>query len=94
FPPLDCSLLLSDLINFHIEQNPSFPIFVFPDETKPENIAKITFLEFGRAAHRVAHILRPGRYGSEGQIVMLIANADTILHHAVVSGMSIAGLVV
>ncbi|KAF9223042.1 putative aminoadipate reductase [Gyrodon lividus] len=92
-PPLDCSLLFSDLINLHMQKNPTFPIFVYPDDQSPHRTTEITFLEFGRAAHRIAHALRPARQGDEGQVVILIANTDTILHHAVMAGMSIAGLV-
>ncbi|KAH7890598.1 acetyl-CoA synthetase-like protein [Phlebopus sp. FC_14] len=92
-PPLDGSLLFADLINWHIDRNNSFPMFVYPNESVPGSTTSITFLEFGRAAHRVAHALRPGRHGPEGQVVILIANTDTLLHQAVVAGMSIAGLV-
>jgi acyl-CoA synthetase (AMP-forming)/AMP-acid ligase II len=94
FPPLDYSLLLPDLINFHMERNPSFPAFVYTNESVPDTLTEISFLEFGRAAHRVAHALRPSRQGSDGEVVMVIANTDTILHHAVVAGLSIAGWVV
>ncbi|KIJ09827.1 hypothetical protein PAXINDRAFT_17112 [Paxillus involutus ATCC 200175] len=92
-PPLDCSLLFSDLINFHMQKNPSFPIFVYADDQAPNGITEITFLEFGRAAHRLAHGFRPARQGNERQVVMFIAQTDTILHHAALAGMSIAGLV-
>lgn len=94
FPPLDHSLLFPDLINFHMEKNPSVPIFVFMNESVPGNLTEISFSEFGRAAHRVAHALRPSRQGSDGEIVMIIANTDTILYHTVVAGLSIAGWVV
>jgi hypothetical protein len=93
-PPLDCSLLFTDLINFHMKRNPTFPMFMYPNETVPGTNTEISFLEFGRAAHRVAHTLRPSRQGPDGQVVMVIANTDTILHHAVVAGISMAGLVV
>lgn len=70
-------------------------MFVYPDDQASEHhVTEITFLEFGRAAHRIAHTLRPGRYGNDGQVVMLMANCDTILFHAVVAGMTMAGLVV
>ncbi|KAF8839601.1 putative aminoadipate reductase [Paxillus ammoniavirescens] len=92
-PPLDCSLLFSDLINFHMQNNPTFPIFAYTDDQAPNGIMEVTFLEFGRAAHRMAHVLRPARQGDEGQVVMLIAHTDTILYHAALAGMSIAGLV-
>ena len=90
-PRLDCSLFFPDLINFHMQNNPTLPMWVYPDD---QAITEITFLEFGRAAHRIAHALRPERTGNDGQVVILIANTDTILHQVVVAGMSIAGLVV
>jgi hypothetical protein len=94
FPPLDYSHLLPDLINFHMERNPSFPAFVYTNESVPDTLTEISLLEFGRATHRVAHALRPSRQGPDGEVVMVIANTDTILHHAVVAGLSIAGWVV
>ncbi|KAF9238227.1 acetyl-CoA synthetase-like protein [Melanogaster broomeanus] len=92
-PPLDGSLLFSDLINFHMQKNPTFPIFIYADDQAPNGTTEITFLEFGRAAHRIAHVLRPAHQGEVGQVVMLIANTDTILYHAALAGMSLAGLV-
>ena len=90
-PQLNGSLFFPDLINFHMQNNPALPMWVYPND---QDITEITFLEFGRAAHRIAHALRPERTGNDGQIVTLIANTDTILHQVVVAGMSIAGLVV
>ena len=94
FPPLDHSLLLPDLINFHMERNPFFPTFVYTNESVPDTLTEISFLEFGRAAHRIAHALRPSRQGPDGEVVMVIAHTDTILHQAAVAGLSIAGWVV
>ena len=94
FPPLDQSLLFPDLINFHIERNPTFPIFVYANKSAPHTQTEISYLEFGRAAHRVAHALRPSHQGEDGEVVLVIANTDSILHHAVVTGLSIAGWVV
>lgn len=94
FAPLDGSLLFADLVNFHIANNASRPIYVYANDTPSDGITDITFLEFGRAAHRVAHALRPARHGKEGQVVMLIATIDTLLYHALVAGMLVAGLVV
>lgn len=92
FPQLDCSLFFHELINFHMQNNPTLPMFAYAGD---QGITEIPFLEFGRAAHRVAHALRPERTGGhDGQVIILIANSDTILHHVVVAGMSIAGLVV
>ncbi|KIJ04439.1 hypothetical protein PAXINDRAFT_104177 [Paxillus involutus ATCC 200175] len=56
-PPLDCSLILPDLIGFQMERNPTFPMFVYPNEKVPGTTTEISLLEFGRAAHRVAPAL-------------------------------------
>ncbi|KAN0080413.1 hypothetical protein V8E55_009979 [Tylopilus felleus] len=66
-------------------------MWVYSDD---QGSTETTFLEFGRAAHRIAHALRPGHTGDDGQVVILIATTDTILHQVIVAGMSIAGLVV
>lgn len=95
FPPSDCSLLFHELVNFHMENNPTLPMFVYADDQASDHrTTEITFLEFGRAAHRIAHSLRPERAGEEGKVVILIANRDTVLFHTVVTGLFIAGLVV
>lgn len=94
FPPLDHSHLFPDLVNFHMERNPSVPFFVYTNESVPNSLTEISFLEFGRAAHRVAHALRPSRQGPDGEVVMVIANTDTIHYHAIVAGLSVAGWVV
>ncbi|KAF8121589.1 acetyl-CoA synthetase-like protein [Boletus edulis] len=93
FPPLDHSLLLTDMVNFHMERNPSYPVFVYTNEGVPNTLTEISFLEFGRAAHRVAHALRPFRQGPNGEVVVIIANTDTILYHAILVGLSVAGWV-
>ncbi|KAF8546313.1 acetyl-CoA synthetase-like protein, partial [Imleria badia] len=89
-PRLDCSLFFPDLINFHMENNPTLPMWVYPND---QGITEITFLEFGRAAHRIAHALRPDRAGEDRQVVVLIANTDTIHHQVIVTGITVAGLV-
>lgn len=94
FAPLDGSLLFADLVNFHIAKNGSHPIYVYANDAPSRGTTDIRFLEFGRAAHRVAHALRPARQGKEGQVVMLIATIDTLLYHALVAGMLVSGLVV
>ncbi|KAH7929522.1 putative aminoadipate reductase [Leucogyrophana mollusca] len=93
YPPLAGSLLLPGVIDFHIHNNSTIPIYVYADDKAPGGLTEISFLEFGRAAHRAAHTLRPKRAGSEGEVVALIANTDSLLYHAVVAGMIIAGLV-
>lgn len=92
YPPLDGTVLLSDLPDFNLQHNPTLPAFVYSDI--PESITEISFLEFARACHRVAHAIRPNRTGLEGEVVALIANTDTILYLALIAGMVRAGVVV
>ncbi|KAJ7625856.1 putative aminoadipate reductase [Roridomyces roridus] len=63
-PPLDCTLSLDEIIDFHISHNNFGAAFSFADAQGC--ITDISHFEFARAAHRVAHILRPRRVGLEG----------------------------
>lgn len=93
-PPTDGSLLLSQTIGFHLERNPTFPVYMFAEEGS-ESVTAITFLEFARACHRVAHHVRPaGLIQQIGQVVAIIASCDTIVYQALVLGCLKAGLVV
>ena len=54
-------------------------MFVYADDQTSDHTTEITFLQIGRAAHRIARALRPlERGGEEGQVVMLIANCDMV----------------
>ncbi|KAG6901213.1 hypothetical protein C0995_015283, partial [Termitomyces sp. Mi166 len=91
-PPVE-SLFIPDAIDFNIKNNPEQPFFTFADPKAPTGLQVITHLEFGRAAHRVAHALRPNRAGEDGQVVAIIALSDSMLYQAIVAGCIIAGLV-
>ncbi|KAJ3505840.1 hypothetical protein NLJ89_g7204 [Agrocybe chaxingu] len=67
-------------------------MFVFQADGSPD-ITEVSYLEFARATDRVAHYLRPGRKGPEGQVVGLVALSDTLLYHAVTIGIMRAGMV-
>lgn len=86
-------VLLPQAIEFNLQHNPEHPFFTYVAEGTSE-IATITHLEFGRAAHRVAHILRPNREGQDGQVVAMLALVDTPLAIAVTAGLIAAGFVV
>ncbi|KAG6872432.1 hypothetical protein C0995_009766 [Termitomyces sp. Mi166 len=85
------NLLLSDAIEFNMKNNPDQPFFIFSDPH--DGIQFITHLEFGRAAHRVAHLLRPAFTGQDQEVVAVMAHTDTILHQVIVAGLIVAGLV-
>ncbi|KNZ79425.1 L-aminoadipate-semialdehyde dehydrogenase large subunit [Termitomyces sp. J132] len=91
-PPLDGSVTIPETIDFHWKHNAELPMFTYSREGSSE-VTEITYLEFGRACHRVAHLVRPIRAGPDREIVAFIALADTIVYHAVTIGLMIAGLV-
>ncbi|KAG6896169.1 putative NRPS-like protein biosynthetic cluster, partial [Termitomyces sp. T32_za158] len=92
FPPLDGSVTVPEVIDFNWQHNADLPMFAYETDGSSK-ATEITFLEFGRACHRVAHLVRPSRAGPDGAIVAFIALADTIVYQAVVVGLMIAGLV-
>ena len=97
-PPLDGSLyLLPDLVDFNAEHNPDRPWAVFPKPDGSSEIASVTFSEFAKASHRVAHTARPlgaEHEGRDGEVVALVLQTDSILYIALLAGLIRAGLVV
>ncbi|KAJ7648272.1 putative aminoadipate reductase [Mycena polygramma] len=91
-PPLDCSLDVGEIIDHHIiHNNRSGAAYSFGDEAG--HITDITHFEIARAAHRVAHILRPHRRGAESQVVAILAVTDVLVYQTIVAGCIKAGLV-
>ncbi|KAG6843649.1 hypothetical protein H0H87_002019 [Tephrocybe sp. NHM501043] len=91
-PVIDDTLLLSDVVDFNMKNNPTQPFFVY--YANPEDgVQIITHLEFGRATNRVAHAVRPPSTGRDGDIVAILAHTDTILYQTIVVGVILAGLV-
>lgn len=93
FPPRDGSVTLPEAVDFHIEHNPDYPVWIF-NEDGTDEITTVTYLEYGRACHRVAHKMRPGRRGPEGEMIAVVALSDNILYNAVSVGLTRAGMVV
>ncbi|KAJ7146561.1 acetyl-CoA synthetase-like protein [Mycena epipterygia] len=91
-PPLDCSLNLSEIIDLHIAHENRGAAYVFPS-ADGTGITEISHLEFSRAAHRVAHILRPQRRGPEGQVLAIAALTDVLIYQTIVAGCIKAGIV-
>jgi acyl-CoA synthetase (AMP-forming)/AMP-acid ligase II len=87
------NFLLPQAIEFNLLHNAKHPFFTYAARGTSE-LATITHLEFGRAAHRAAHIVRPNREGQDSYVVAVIALVDTPLYHAVTAGLITAGLVV
>jgi acyl-CoA synthetase (AMP-forming)/AMP-acid ligase II len=92
-PPFERSPTLPETLDFHLKHNAEHPIYVY-SESKDKELTSISFLEFTRAGHRIAHTLRPKREGADGQVVAVIMLVDTILYQATVTGLMRSGLVV
>lgn len=93
-PILHENFSIHDALQFNMAHNAAQPLYTFADSSVPSGIKVITHFEFGRAAHRVAHLLRPNRNGVDGEVVALILRADTVLYQALVAGLIVAGCVV
>ncbi|KAG6855914.1 hypothetical protein H0H87_009480 [Tephrocybe sp. NHM501043] len=91
-PPVE-DLFIPEAIDFNFKHNADQPFFTFSDPSASSEPTVISQLEFGRAAHRSAHALRPNRTGADGEVVAIVALSDTILYQAVVAGCIVAGLV-
>lgn len=93
--PIDGSLTtLVDLADFYATYRGNDPWLIFPSRSVPGALASISFFEMVQASNRVAHALRPGRQGTEGAVVAIILNTDSLIYVALVLGLMRAGLVV
>ncbi|KAG6827401.1 putative NRPS-like protein biosynthetic cluster [Tricholoma furcatifolium] len=95
-PPIYPSIedhFIPEVLDFNFTNNAKQPFFTFAYPGSPNRVQFISHLEFGRAAHRVAHALRPKRCGIDGEVVAIIASSDTILYQALITGCIVAGLV-
>ncbi|KAF7289315.1 General substrate transporter [Mycena indigotica] len=72
------------IVDDSMNMNPSGSVFVY---TQSDQLVTINHLEYGRATHRAAHLLRPGNVGKDGDVVAIIALSDTILWQAVIVGL-------
>ncbi|KAJ6491913.1 acetyl-CoA synthetase-like protein [Mycena sanguinolenta] len=90
-PPLDCSLNVAQILDFHITHENRSVAYSFTD--KVGNKTEVTQFELSRAAHRVAHLLRPQRGGLDGQVLAIVAQTDVLIYQTIVVGCILAGLV-
>ena len=94
-PPIDGSLsALIGYADWQAEHQPSEPLDVFlhPDDHK--TVVSISYGEFAKATHRVAHFVRPNRVGQDGDVASMLLNTDTVIYQAMIVGLMRAGMVV
>lgn len=82
-----------DVVSLKSETNPAGSFYIYADPESHE-LGTITNLEFARATHRVAHLVRPDHQGPDGEVVALLVLADTVLYHAVIAGLMTANFIV
>ncbi|KAE9406882.1 putative aminoadipate reductase [Gymnopus androsaceus JB14] len=85
------SLNLPDLLDFHLEHNPDYPVYVYA-EPGSNRAAEIRMLEYIRAAHRIGKAIRGGD-SQPGDVIAIVANLDAIVYSALIVGIMKAGLV-
>jgi hypothetical protein len=92
--PSQDEALLHELLDYNMIQHRDSPMytFAFPGHSK---ITEITYLEFGKAAHRVARFVRPDpSAGNDNEVVGILANIGTLAYQAIVAGVMRSGLTV
>ncbi|PPR05125.1 hypothetical protein CVT24_010381 [Panaeolus cyanescens] len=91
-PPIDGTLNLTETVDFHAKHNSDLPAFVFCNDGT-DQITEISYFEFSRACHRVAHALQPTPAEGPKPVVAFMALSDSLLYQAITLGMMRAGLV-
>ncbi|KIK67018.1 hypothetical protein GYMLUDRAFT_37049 [Collybiopsis luxurians FD-317 M1] len=90
-PPFKSSITVPELIQFHYDNNATQPVFVFADGD--DHITEISYLEYIRACHRVAHLVRPKRAGPDRAVVAVVALSDNLVYQSINVGIMQAGLI-
>ncbi|KLO14348.1 acetyl-CoA synthetase-like protein [Schizopora paradoxa] len=95
-PPLDGSLTLPEIYDWHLEQTPSHPLFVYSDGDGKEHT--ILWPEGVRAVHRAGGIVRSLLSPSDAvdvprtsSVVAILAGSDTITYFTFIMGIVRAG---
>ncbi|KAF7305562.1 PKS-PP domain-containing protein [Mycena chlorophos] len=93
-PAADGSVNVRQVLDFHLQHKNLTPIFSWAAED--ESLTHVSHVEFARAAHRVAHLLRPaGGEADDGldrAVVGILALADPLVYTTVIAGCIIAGM--
>lgn len=92
-PATDGSILPWQVIDFHLDENPSYPFAILYDVVSSTQTL-VTYERLAHSVHRVAHILNPNAAMPRGTSVGLLLSTDTLTYVTVVLGAMRAGLVV
>ncbi|KAG0702280.1 putative aminoadipate reductase [Suillus ampliporus] len=92
YPPLDGSLFLPELLEFNAKHNSDVALFIYNNPGN-NDLVSVSHLDFYRACHRAAQKIKPGRAGTDKEVVAILANSDTLLYQTIFMGAIFAGLV-
>ncbi|KZT22888.1 acetyl-CoA synthetase-like protein [Neolentinus lepideus HHB14362 ss-1] len=92
YPPSDGSVAFAELVDLRLQHNPDRTYAVFPSDAPDGEPTHITYLEWCRAIHRVAHILRPKPNFEKREVVGIIVNCDTLMYTTTIVALMRAGL--
>lgn len=81
-------------VDFYAENSPDALFAIWESTTSQDGLFRLTYPEFAKATHRVAHMLRPGRTGEDGEVVAIVIHTDSVLYCALLMGCIRAGFVV
>ncbi|KLO13762.1 acetyl-CoA synthetase-like protein [Schizopora paradoxa] len=94
-PPLDGSLTLPEIYDWHADKSREHPLFVFPNADG--GLRTILWPEAVRAIHRAGQLVK-SRLSAEdnrgGNVIAILANADTITFFTFIVGIMRAGFIV
>ncbi|KAJ7257509.1 putative aminoadipate reductase [Mycena haematopus] len=93
YPWADVPMLVPDIIAWNAENYPTAPSYLFAPTDPSAPVVTISQLEFSRATQRVAHLVRPNREGSDGEVVAVIALSDSVLYLAILTGLMTANCI-
>ncbi|KAJ3481757.1 hypothetical protein NLI96_g7439 [Meripilus lineatus] len=93
-PPLDGSMTMPEIYDFHLKSSPDHPLFVFPEDDGTERV--INWAEAVRAFHRAGHIVHSHfdlkrQEGSPPPIVAILSAADLITYYTTFVGILRSG---
>lgn len=85
-PPLDGSMTMPEIYDFHLKSSPDHPLFVFPEDDGTERV--INWAEAVRAFHRAGHIVHSHfdlkrQEGSPPPIVAILSAAGLLTYHII-----------
>ncbi|KZT20596.1 acetyl-CoA synthetase-like protein [Neolentinus lepideus HHB14362 ss-1] len=92
-PPSDGSIAFAELVDFRLQHNSDHTYAVFPSDDPDGEPTHITHLEWCRAIHRVAHVLRPKPDMAKREVVGIIVNCDTLMYSTTIMALIRAGLI-